>query len=84
MFVPDASEYINWGIYMYDPLFDYAYWEVGVQINGKKVDYKPQFYPPHGSLPPTMAPSGSVLTFQAEWWFLGLHAVNVPNACVVP
>jgi RHS repeat-associated protein len=82
--VPDASGKVVWGIYMYYPIFNYGHWTVSVQINGHQVDHKDQYYPPHGSIQPTDAPSGSVLTIQAEWTFLWFSAVSVPNACIVP
>jgi len=81
----NSAGYVSWGIYMDNPLYNYGPWSVDVFVNGRRVDGKVQSYPPHGSINPTHAPPGSVVSFSATHEdFLGRPYRSVPNACIVP
>jgi hypothetical protein len=54
--------YVQWGAFMYRWWENWGWWGVNVFVNGRRVDAKSQYYPPHGSLPPSVAPSGSVFS----------------------
>lgn len=56
---PDGT--IAWGAYMYVPLWNFGPWWANVMVNASQVDYKFQYYPPHGSVNASQAPSGGVL-----------------------
>jgi hypothetical protein len=66
-----------------------------VRVNGRRVDYKKNYckgFTVHGSLPPSKAPGGSVVSITAHWtgtcWFIfwsyRCTATNVRNAYTVP
>jgi hypothetical protein len=83
--------YVQWGAYMYRWWENYGWWGVNVYVNGRRVDAKSQYYPPHGSLPPTVAPPGSVFSiyavhvyFQWHWWGWGPAVAYGSVSCIVP
>jgi hypothetical protein len=83
--------YVQWGSYMYRWLDNYGWWGVTVFVNGRLVDKKSQSYPPHGSLPPSVAPPGSVFSLNMAHTFLsfswsGIRVVLVYGnlTCIVP
>ncbi len=73
---------------MYRTVSNWGPWEARALVNGVQEDYKPptfQFYPPHGSLPPSKARSGGLFTLEVEHWDpLGERHVSGPNACIIP
>ena len=76
---------VAWGIYMHAYGANWGPWKVAVLVNGKQVDFKNQVYPPHGSVPPSRAPSGSVFSIAAVHVdALGRIHRSRPNACIVP
>jgi hypothetical protein len=50
---------VAWGIYLYNKAQEAGPWSVLVYVNGVQKDKKYQNYAPHGSLPKSVAPSGS-------------------------
>jgi RHS repeat-associated protein len=81
-----SSGRVAWGIYMNDPSDNLGPWFWLVSINGKKHDARWQAYPPHQSIHPNDAPSGSIVSIMAIHVSLqrGAIAISNPNACVVP
>jgi hypothetical protein len=71
----NPAGYLSWGSYMYIGPDNYGWWWANLYVNGALRDAKSQVYPPHGSLPPTLAPPGSVVSlgvFHIFWrWFGG-------------
>jgi hypothetical protein len=77
---------VSWGIYMYDTALDAGPWIVDVYVDGTRVDAKDQEYPPHGSLPPKIAPKGAYLRIGARHYAIanGEEYVNIPDRCEIP
>jgi hypothetical protein len=82
--VDPYSNYLQWGIYMYDKNEESGNWVVDVYINWKRVDAKRQNYAPHGSLPPSVAKPGSFFSIEATLQTSQNSYRNVKNGCEVP
>jgi hypothetical protein len=85
---PDSG-YVQWGITTFNG--GRGFWSVTVFVNGSPVDSKPLYIKgiPHGRLPRSIAPPGSVVTIEATFVFncylwIPCKAHNVRNAYVVP
>lgn len=82
-----ADGSLQWGAYPNDLWNSAGYWFAAVHVNGVQRDLKQQLYPPHGSLPSSIAPPGSIITiiaghvffywFVYEYYFLdGWHTIG--------
>lgn len=81
----NAAGYVSWGVYMNNPLSNAGLWVVKIFVDGKPVDGFKQFYPPHGSLPPSKARSGKTFQFEARHRDLaGIPYYSSPIACIIP
>ena len=82
----DIGGRFHWGAAMYRPSWNWGPWVVDVRRYQHRVDFKRQMYAPHGSVPPSSAPSGSVMHVGAVhvfWWFgfrtaVGLLSCRMP------
>ncbi len=61
-------------------------WNVYIYVNKTLFDAKLKYaYNPHGSIPPSYAKKGSIVSFVADHVDSKGHAShNVPNGCIVP
>jgi hypothetical protein len=83
--------YVQWGTAMYRWLDNFGWWVADTYVNGVRRTHMSQNYPPHGSLPPSVAPPGSVFavnmahTFLAFSWS-GIRVILVYGnlTCIVP
>lgn len=82
--VDPNTHYLQWGIYMYNPVLNYGHWVVDAYVGGTRVDHKDQYYPPHGSLPPSIAQSGKIFFVTATLTDGSNIYVSVPNGCTIP
>jgi hypothetical protein len=55
---------------MWHGLYNYGLWMAQVSVNGHLEDSKRQFYPPHGTLPTTKAPPGSIVNVSVQHIFM--------------
>jgi hypothetical protein len=83
--------YVQWGTSMYRWLDNYGWWIADTYVNGRRTTHMSQSYPPHGSLPPSVAPPGSVFsiymahTFLSFSWFrISVVLVYGNLTCIVP
>jgi hypothetical protein len=77
---------VAWGIYLYSKIEEAGPWIVSVYVNNKRVDYKIQLYAPHGSIPRSLAPKGSIVSISASHTsnYSGKVYSSIPNSCIVP
>ena len=81
----NADGFVSWGIRLYNPDEEFGVWFVNVYVGGRRVDGKAKLYAPHGSVHPTDARPGRILSIEAVHLdpSMRLHR-NVPNDCVIP
>lgn len=59
---PAPGQLIQWGAYAYDSFVnENGHWQVHARVNGRSVDYKDQYYPPHASVSEADVVPGQVL-----------------------
>jgi hypothetical protein len=78
---------VAWGGGLDNKADEVGFYVISVLVNGHREDGKNAHYPyfPHGSLPPSKAPSGATFVLQVDLQSdSGHHYVNVPNACRIP
>ncbi len=89
----DVNGFIQWGIYMHNPAGDAGHWWVDVYVskdsvskrNRDRVDHKEQNYPPHASVPASLATSGRVFHIETRHVTTdGRESNSVTNGCVIP
>ena len=78
---------VAWGGGLYNKADEAGLYMIDVLVNGQRADRKnkPYVYFPHGSLPPSLAPSGATFVLQVDLQSdSGHHYVNVTNGCRIP
>ncbi|HEX9891808.1 MAG TPA: RHS repeat-associated core domain-containing protein, partial [Actinomycetota bacterium] len=80
---PDG--FVPWGAYLYGlPFLSFGLWHAEAFVDGRRVDKKDQFHPPHGTVNPKDARPGGVLSIEVDFQGLFFSAHSIPNACVIP
>ena len=78
---------VAWGGGLNNKMDEAGLYVINVLVNGHREDGKNAHYLyfPHGSLPPSKAPSGAIFVLQVDLQSdSGQHYVNVTNGCRIP
>ena len=82
-----ADGFIHWGGGLNIKVDEAGYYVIDVLVNGHREDRKnkPYLYFPHGSLPPSKAPSGATFVLKVDLQSdTHKHYVNISNGCRIP